>query len=260
MDFLGFLNNPWFIGIVGGVFSGLATTWIGRKVFSGKDKKEYLQKVDATNREIVYSLRSAISDNVSHNHDVIISLMSATARKNGVLLKDIYTIKEITEDLIKEVMDSSFIPSSYKKAFCEKLTELYLPSNTSTNVTHGNFNESKGKEISSTKREETVITTATGLLGVMVAMLTLIFTLVQSKNDILQSINLPLLKDISDIAGRFITIAFPGLIALVSIMVVFVIQVAIKRGKNHEIRTVKIVNITNRTSDGDESKENKDAS
>lgn len=53
MDMWGFINNTWFVGIVGGILSGLITTWIGRRVFSGKDKKEYSQKIEATNREIV---------------------------------------------------------------------------------------------------------------------------------------------------------------------------------------------------------------
>lgn len=125
MDIIGFVNNPWFVGIAGGIFSGLITTGLVAR-FSGKDKKEYLLKVEATNKEIVYSLRSAISDAIHHDRKVILSLMAATARKNGVLLKDIYTIKEITEDLIKEVIDSSFIPSDYKKNFCETLSKIYL--------------------------------------------------------------------------------------------------------------------------------------
>jgi len=46
-----FLNNPWTIGIGGGVFSGLLVTLITRYLFSRKENREYLQKIVTANHE-----------------------------------------------------------------------------------------------------------------------------------------------------------------------------------------------------------------
>jgi hypothetical protein len=51
-------------------------------------------------------------------------LINATARLYGVESANLFTPSQIAEELIKEVMDSSFISSSQKAEFCAKLTEL----------------------------------------------------------------------------------------------------------------------------------------
>lgn len=229
MDIIGFVNNPWFVGIAGGIFSGLITTWIGRKVFSGKDKKEYLQKVEATNKEIVYSLRSAISDAIHHDRKVILSLMAATARKNGVLLKDIYTIKEITEDLIKEVIDSSFIPSDYKKNFCETLSKIYLHAEPATEESSENYIYAKEQAAHLSRKNESIIASATTLLGVMVALLTFALSFIQSGSSALDTLREALFFGIGPAISKVFPVAFPAFIALVSMMILVIMKTVINK-------------------------------
>jgi len=212
------INNAWFIGIFGGLLSGLATTWIGRKLFSDKDKKEYLGKIETTNREIVYYLRSAISDNIHHDHKIINSLMAATARKNGVAISDIYSIKEVTEDLIKEVMDSSFIPSDYKKKYCEGLTQRYL-SETPTESKEINF-----KRLQYTYRESSNLSTVTAMIGTMVAVSTFMLFALQDKTGIFSKIDSILPHQLKETNGDFLLVISPILAALVSMMGVFTMR------------------------------------
>jgi hypothetical protein len=117
-------NNPWFVGIGGGILSGLAATLISRLIFSKRDNREYAQKVAATNREVIYSLRPGISEGVIPASNIVEALIAATCRKYGVSEKDAYDIFDISEELIKEVMDSSFISSATKIEFCDKLLKL----------------------------------------------------------------------------------------------------------------------------------------
>jgi hypothetical protein len=124
MQFPDWINNPWFVGIGGGILSGLAATWISRFVFSKRDNREYAQKVAATNREVIYSLRPGISEGVIPDSEIVDALIAATCRKYGVSEKDAYDIFDICEELIKEVMDSSFISSTTKIEFCTKLLKL----------------------------------------------------------------------------------------------------------------------------------------
>lgn len=125
-----FLNNPWFIGIGGGILSGLIVTFISRALLSRRDQREYAQKVMAANREVVYAVRPGISENLVPTPEVLDSLVEATARKYGVDRKDLYRPAEIAQDLMKEVMDSSFISAKAKEDYCTKLGGLSEPKTT----------------------------------------------------------------------------------------------------------------------------------
>ncbi|MGR2921984.1 hypothetical protein [Acinetobacter sp. 1125_18A] len=118
------INNNWFIGIVGGSISGLLVWFITNYLFKSKQTQAYIQKVLSVNRELIYSLRSGISQKDLPNLEVLAALRSATSRKYSVDINDIYTNKELAEELIKEVMDSSFIPVESKASFCALLSPL----------------------------------------------------------------------------------------------------------------------------------------
>ena len=117
-------NNAWVVGIGGGILSGLVVTLITRYLFSKKDNKEYAQKIAAVNKEVVYALRPGISEGHIPDMEVLHSLINATARKYKINREDAYQAKQIAEELIKEIMDSSFISSDTKKNYCETLAHL----------------------------------------------------------------------------------------------------------------------------------------
>ncbi|MEJ6080839.1 hypothetical protein MT391_20260 [Vibrio sp. 1-Bac 57] len=118
------LNNAWFVGIGGGVLSSLIVAIITRKIFSKRDNREYFQKVQSANREVLYAIRPGISEGVIPNKDIIEHLIEATARKYSVEIDSMLNLAEISSELIKEVMDSSFISAQTKQDFCEKLSSL----------------------------------------------------------------------------------------------------------------------------------------
>ncbi|MCU4310557.1 hypothetical protein KTG68_00420 [Acinetobacter variabilis] len=119
-----FLNNSWVVGVVGGLISGLLVWLITTKLFKSKQTREYTHKVITVNGELIYSLRSGISQRKLPSLDVLDALKNATARKYSVDVRDIYTNKELAEELIKEIMDSSFIPVESKDNFFELLNPL----------------------------------------------------------------------------------------------------------------------------------------
>ncbi len=123
------LNNAWILGIGGGILSGLIVTPITRYLFLKKDSKEYAQKVLTVNQEIVFALRPGISEGHIPNNEVLSSLINATARKYKVSRRDVYQSKQIAEELIKEIMDSSFISSETKKNYCETMAHLVSANN-----------------------------------------------------------------------------------------------------------------------------------
>ena len=109
------LNNPWVIGIGGGILSGLLVTLISRVVLSRRDSDEYTQKLQSANREIVYALRPGVSEGYVPDRQVVTFLINATARKYSVDTGDLLDPAAIGEELAKEIMDSSFISASTKQ-------------------------------------------------------------------------------------------------------------------------------------------------
>lgn len=118
------LNNPWVVGIGGGILSGIIVTLVSRTILSRRDRKEYVQKLLSANREVAYAIRPGISEALVPSAEIVRSLISATARKYGVDEKDLYPPKEIAQELTKEVMDSSFISPKVKDEYCAHLGPL----------------------------------------------------------------------------------------------------------------------------------------
>jgi phosphate/sulfate permease len=121
------LQDPWVVGIGGGVVSGLLVFFITKWLFSNQSKRETEQKIAAANREVVLAVRQGIPQDTVPTSQVINALIKATARKHGIRPEELYGPAEVAQDLIKEVMDSSFIGADTKEAYCKRLAELDEP-------------------------------------------------------------------------------------------------------------------------------------
>lgn len=162
-------SNPWIVGIGGGVLSGLIVTGISRFVFSRRDDREYAQKVAAVNREVTYALRPGISEGHIPNEEVLSSLINATARKYRVNRSDVFRPKQIAEELIKEILDSSFISSSTKHDYCETLAHL-VSDKPETNETQELVTE---KRIAESEYRARLMSAMSSILGLTAAMATM---------------------------------------------------------------------------------------
>lgn len=168
---MGILDNPWFVGIGGGILSGFVVTLITRYLFSRRDNREYAQKVVTANQEVAYAIRPGISEGIIPAQDVLQSLIAATARKYAIDPSDLYDAKTFADVLIKEVMDSSFLPASSKTEFCKRLSEM-KPSP----LAEAHPRPSKSiPEIADYRRR--MVTMMSGMLGVMTALMTLVFAI-----------------------------------------------------------------------------------
>lgn len=118
------LNNGWVVGIGGGILSGLIVAWLTRVLFSKRDQRELAMKIHSANQEILYAIRPEISEQSLPSIQVIDALRSATARKYHIDRDRLHDVPHIVEDLIKEIMDSSFVSSAAKREYCEDLKLL----------------------------------------------------------------------------------------------------------------------------------------
>jgi len=155
-------SNPWVVGIGGGILSGLIVAYISRLIFSKRDNREYAQKISQANHEVLYAVRPGISEGIIPTNGVLKSLIEATARRYSVDVADMHNLNDVSSELIKEVMDSSFISASAKQEFCEKLTAIK-----EEEITPEKIEFEKEYEVSARYRQQLV-----AMLSAMVAVLT----------------------------------------------------------------------------------------
>jgi len=85
---------------------------------------ERRRKIAETNQDVIYALRPGVAEGVIPERDVITALVRATSRKHEIPYQDAYDCSSIAEELIKEVMDSSFISAKQKLEYCDSLKTL----------------------------------------------------------------------------------------------------------------------------------------
>ena len=164
------LNNPWFVGIGGGVLSGLIVAYISRVIFSRRDNREYAQKISQANHEVLYAVRPGILEGIITNNEILKSLISATARKYSVDADDMHGLDAVSSELIKEIMDSSFISAEAKKEFCEKLTTIK-----EEEPRHERVEVDREYSISARYRKQ-MVAMLSGMVGILTALAGLLLT------------------------------------------------------------------------------------
>ncbi|WP_444891063.1 hypothetical protein [Microbulbifer sp. DLAB2-AA] len=205
------LNNGWVIGVGGGILSGLFVTWLTRTLFSKKDQKELAINISSANREILYAIRPEISENELPSFEVVDALKNATARKYKIEPERLFSTTQIIEELIKEIMDSSFISSATKKSYCEALNSIIPEATESTPEEIDNeFFVAKVEY----KEKMTMLLSMT--VGTIAAFATM-FSLVKST------------FDSSNVFGKVMDSIFPMLLVMAAVVLVMnVMQIALK--------------------------------
>lgn len=166
------LNNPWVVGIGGGILSGLLVTFVSRAIFSRRDRREYAQKCHSANREVIYALRPGISEGHVPDRVIVGALTNATARKYSVDASDLFGAAEVAEELTKEIMDSSFISASTKKKYCDELESLIVPARPSE-ADMATMKDRSTSDLSASYRAR-MVTMMSGMLGVMTTLMTMV--------------------------------------------------------------------------------------
>ena len=139
--FFNFFANPWVVGIGTGAISGLSVNIISRLILTRKDNKEFKQRTSSANNEIIYSLRSAVAEASMPNEEIIESIARATAQKYEVKRDSLMSLTEITDALIKEVMDSNFLSQDQKDKYTTKIVSVITKASKKRSQTHERINE-----------------------------------------------------------------------------------------------------------------------
>lgn len=160
-----FLSNPWAIGIGTGIISGLLVYWITNLIVHKRANKEYQQSLRAANNEILYTIRPLIVDKVLPPIQVVLSLLSSTARKYNVNQKDLYSVEVLVDDLTKEVLENPFLTSEVGMSYCTVLSSLVNEERKSVSQ--------QTTEVKSNRKSDTTINYMSFLLASTVALITM---------------------------------------------------------------------------------------
>ncbi|QPA27180.1 hypothetical protein IR196_04760 [Brucella anthropi] len=178
------LNNAWVIGIGGSVVSGVIVSYITRLLFKNKDNIENLQKINAANREVIYAIRPSIPEGKLPSESVFIALIDATARRYGLKPADLYTSKEISQELIKEVMDSNFISAETKEQYCSNLSHIGLNDAELQYNTDEDYRAALEKNRETHDYKERVLQMFSAAIGVATSVMTAVLVFTYSRDQI----------------------------------------------------------------------------
>lgn len=103
------IDNPWVVGILGGIPSGIIV-WSITSLFSYFiNRKHYYTKLRKINIEITNLLIMSVSEEKIPHYKIIESILESTARMNNLKIKDIKTVEQTYNDLIRAVYETNFI-------------------------------------------------------------------------------------------------------------------------------------------------------
>lgn len=201
------MNNGWVIGTATGILSGLLVWWVTYQFLTKKEDREYRQKVIGANRDVIYAIRPGISEGQIPDREIVIALTNATARRYALPPSALYRPFEIVEELIKEIMDSSFISSSQKAQYCAQLAPLARePQLTDSALADAKLRDERRR------KTQRILMAWSAIVGIAAAIITGIWALSRSAqwSDLGKSTN----NDQDSVFGLIL-----GIVAFVAIMV-----------------------------------------
>ena len=136
-----FFSNNWIIGILSGILSGLGTQFILSRFNNYRKLKQMLE----ANKVLIEILKPYIAEKGLPSKSVIKSLIESIARKYNIKRENMYSIDDICEELIREVMEDIYLPIENKYEYIEQL-QIYKGSSSDSD------NKNSLKEIITTER------------------------------------------------------------------------------------------------------------
>ena len=120
---LNFLENPWVVGICGGIISGIIVYFFTELLCKKKGNSNYLERVNRANLDMIHILKPYVVEKGLPSEEVIDAILLSTSRKHGVKCDDLYSVRIICEELIREIIEDTYIPSDKKQEYSQQLGE-----------------------------------------------------------------------------------------------------------------------------------------
>lgn len=218
-----FLSNRWVVGIIAGILSGLCVGFLSRFLFSKKNKKEYFERLMLANKEVLCTLKSTISENLLASTEIISSIISSSARKYNIKKSDMYSVEQICDDIIKEIMDSNFISCKTKTDYCNSLSQL-KKTKSATDIAR--LLENELLYLSKRNSESYIFATFSIMLGILTTAMSMIITFfINYKNNFTNLIT-----------GYLIGTILPLFITMLTVFISIISYKTYKKNATNELR------------------------
>lgn len=120
---LAFLQNPWVVGIGGGIVSGIIVYFITSWLYKRKDNSKYLEQISRANLDIIQALKPYVAERGLLEKEIVDAIIVSTARKYKVKSDELYSIRIICEELIREIVENAYVSSEKKQEYAKQLQE-----------------------------------------------------------------------------------------------------------------------------------------
>ena len=116
-----FLHNQWIIGIGAGIVSGIIVFFITRWFLRRKDKSAYIKLIESANAEIISTLKPYVAEKGLPEQAVVNAIILSVARKYKVSSDELFSIRIICEELIREIIGNAYVSSNRKDEYSIQL-------------------------------------------------------------------------------------------------------------------------------------------
>lgn len=120
---LDFLQNSWVVGIGGGIISGIIVYIITNWMYKRKDNSKYLEQINRANTDIIHALKPYVAEKGLPEKEIVDAIIVSTARKYKVKSEELYSIRIICEELIREIVENVYVSVEKKQEYSTQLTE-----------------------------------------------------------------------------------------------------------------------------------------
>lgn len=118
--FLAITESAWFVSIASGLLVYFITKWL----VETKQNKEYMQKIRLANSDLMHILRPVVVQKSIPTKDIMESLILSVVRKYQVNIRDVATINELADQIIKELMENQFLEVKQKEDLVKRVMSL----------------------------------------------------------------------------------------------------------------------------------------
>lgn len=120
----GIFNNQWVMNIGTGLILYIITTIISKIILNKATNKERQRQIDNANKEIIRILKPYVVNKNILNKMIITSIISSVARKYNLSVNEILDVKSICEELIREILESSYVDNEKKSEYAVYLNDI----------------------------------------------------------------------------------------------------------------------------------------
>ncbi len=128
------LSNQWVVNIGTGLIVYISTTILSRIFFNKAANKEKQKSIGNANAEVIRILKPYVLKSNILKANTISSVIESIARKYGLKGEEIYSIKEICEELTREILENPYLDSDKKSEYLQYLNSLINESIRENNV------------------------------------------------------------------------------------------------------------------------------